>query len=248
MVVKLLPFCHVYFQYTCGYHRNVFLNHLHLVRGHDCTCVSVCVVSTVTPHQERLWGWCSYVAIYVAVVDPCLEYDLHKNITCTYHYTQYTSFSMLFHFSCSSTMHIACSTHIHTGETVLVVYLSIHLFIPQSVCLSICSSFSLPAYPSVHPSVCLSIHLFIHQSACLSICSSLSLSVQPSVHPSVYLSIHLFIHQSICLSICSSISLSIHLFIPQSVCLSICSSISLPVYSSVCLSICLSVIQIKPSF
>ena len=116
---------------------------------------------------------------------------------------------MLFHFSCSSTMHIACSTHIHTGETVLVVYLSIHLFIPQSVCLSICSSISLSAYPSVHPSVCLPIHLFIPQSICLSICSSISLSVYPSVHPSV------------CLSICSSISLPVY----SSVCLSICLSV-----------------------
>ena len=124
------------------------------------------------------------MAIYVAVVDPCLEYNLHKNITCTHHYTQYTSFSMLF------TSHVAVpaysfSTHMHTGDIVLVVCLSIHLFIPQSVCLSI--------------------HLFIPQSICLSICSSLSLSVYPSVHPPVCLSIHLFVPQSVCLSMCLSV-------------------------------------------
>ena len=144
------------------------------------------------------------MAIYVAVVDPCLEYNLHKNITRTHHYTQYTRFSMLF------TSHVAVPciqlfhTH-HTGDIVLVVYLSIHLFIPQSVYLSICSSLSLSIYPSVHPSVYLSIHLFIPQSVCLSICSSLSLSVYSSVHPPVCLSIHLFIPQSVCLSMCLSV-------------------------------------------
>ena len=86
-------------------------------------------------------AWCSYLAIYIAVVDSCLEYNLHKNIymhTSIIPSTVYASVSMLFHFSRSSKQ--IFPPHIHTGEIELVV---VYLFVHQSVCLSICLSISL---------------------------------------------------------------------------------------------------------
>ena len=78
-------------------------------------------------------AWCSYLAIYIAVVDSCLEYNLHKKIYMHASITPSIQVS-----ACYFTFHVAAyrffppHIHIHVGEIELVVCLSIHQSVSQS--------------------------------------------------------------------------------------------------------------------